>query len=326
MSLEELYRGYGVRIHTDDIDPVKTIGGIQSYNVRDNVQVDRENTGGDIFPSITTIQSHEESYEMTSLNVDDVLDTVGTTGVCLKSNNSKTGFEFFLTALDQCQPGISSSNNNIQIQSRSSSDDVENYGLIWPGNLSIPHSGNATMSFNCTPKANGGNAAIMVNPGVVLPAIPDTNRRFGMGPVIVAGTQFIGKQSVDINFGVSILTESTDGNVFPDWVAIEKVLAVITIRGISPQWASANGIPRGGKKFAHANTTVYCRQKDTNQLSGFAAEGENKHIKITASGKAFMTDIATGNASSPTQSAFMMYVEKDGANAPLIANTLQPIT
>lgn len=326
MAIESLFRGYGVRIHTDDIDPVRTIGGITNYNTRDNVQVDRETTSGDIYASITTVNGHEETYEITSLNVDDVLDIVGTTGICLKSDQTKNGFEFFLTALDQCQPGPSATANNLLIKSSSASASVENYGILWPGSLSIPHSGNAEFSFNMTPKANGGNAAITIDENVSLPTIADTLRRFGMGPVNLAGFTLTGKQSVDVNFGVSLLTESADGSLFPEWVAIEKVLAVITIRGINPKWALAAGIPRGGKKFAHADTSFYARKKDPDVISGFVADNVAEHIKFTANGKAYITDIATGNASAPTQTACVMYVEKDGSNAPLIANTLQQIT
>ena len=149
-------------------------------------------------------------------------------------------------------------------------------------------------------------AAVMIEEDVSLPAIADSLKRFGMGPVTIESVVQEGKQSVDINFGVSIVKEATDGSVFPEWVAIDKVLAEITIRGINPKWALAAGIPRGGKAFTHANTTIYARKKDPSALSGYVADGVAEHIKFTAHGKAYITDLATGDASSPTQTALVM--------------------
>ena len=318
--IESLYRVFGLRINTDDIDPPQTIGAVTSYNVRDNISVEREVTGGDIYASKTTLTSHDESYELTSLNIDSVADIVGTTGLCLKSDNTKNGAEFFLTRLDACQPGASNAPNNIKYQSRATADEVENYGLIWPGTLSIPHNGNSTFSFTITPLGKNNNAGILTEKDVSLPDIPDNGNRFGMGSLTINGTRFYGKQSVDINFGVSIIKESADGSTYPEWVNIDKVLSVITVRGIQPEWALDENIPRGGKSFKHINTEIIARKRN-DSLTGYVDESENEHLVINAAGKAFITDIATGNEGSPTQTVLMLYVERDGANAPLIMNT-----
>eukprot|EP00923_Selenidium_pygospionis_P027776 GHVN01050226.1.p1 GENE.GHVN01050226.1~~GHVN01050226.1.p1 ORF type:complete len:345 (+),score=19.53 GHVN01050226.1:57-1037(+) len=326
MTISQLHRGFGVRVHTDDADPAVNIGAVTNYRVGDNVQVDREVTDGDIFASLTTLQSHDEQIDITSLNCDDVLDLVGTTGFCLKSDNTKTGFEFYLTTLDQCQPGSSAAADNIAYAAAASSGTVENYGLLYPGSFSIPHGGNASFSFSCKPKGNDGNAGLTVLEDVSLPAIVDTKRRFGMGPVTIGGYTLTGKQSVEVDFGISLLQESTDGSLFPEWVAIEKVLAMITIRGISPQWAKSANIPRGGKAFAHLDTNFYARLRDSTAISGYVDDATAAHIKGTANGKAYVTDLASGSGNASTTTSLVMYVEKDGSNAPIILNTLQAIT
>jgi hypothetical protein len=147
-----------------------------------------------------------------------------------------------------------------------------------------------------------------------------------MGPVTINDTAYVGKQSVDINFGVSIARVSTDGDMFPSWVAVEQVLAVITIRGISPQWALAANIPRGGRKFTDIDTTIALRRKKPEALSGYFEDTEEEHILITANGRGFVTELASGNGTAPTQTSLVLYVERRGANAPLIVQTQAAIS
>lgn len=320
MSIESLYRGYGVRIETDDIVST-TIGGINNYRVSDNVQVNRDTTGGDIYSVTTSKIAHEEEIEITSLNVDRVLDVVGAAGVCLALDSTVTGFEFFLTKLDECQPGHSITGNNLRYAIKEAGAETISRGILHPGSLTIPHAGDSSITFMCIPKSDGSNAAIQVAENITLPAIPDTGKRFGMGPVTIDGTEYNGKQNVDINFGVSISKQSTDGDMFPSWVAIERVLAVITIRGIQPEWALAANIPRGGRSFAHIDTRIALRRKSPDAISGYFPDESEEHITITAKGKAYITEMASGNGTAPSQSTLVMYVEKDGSNAPLIIAT-----
>ena len=332
MSITALYRGFGVRVHSQDIDPLQVIGGITQYRVSDDVNVEREATNGDVFPVVTSLLSHQEQIEITSLNVAQVLDVIGTTANCVRGDDSQAGIEFWLTALDQCNPGISTSADNIRYRVVSPDPQVRNLGMIHPGQLTIPHGENATMSFVLAPQGIDGNAGIEVTGSLALPAIADDLTRFGMGTAYIGLTggdriEIQGKKNIDIAFNVSLLNESSDGDLFPSWISADNIASTITIRGIDPRWALAANIPRGGKAFAHAQTSIYLRKRSPGAQGGYVADGTAEHIKITAAGKAFVTDLASGSGSAPTQTSIVMYVEKDSSgNVPIIAATNQAIT
>ena len=323
--LTELFRCYGLRVLTDDIDPAQSIGAITSFAVPDDVQVQREAVDGNIFPSLTTLLSHTERIDVTSLNVDQLLDMVGTIGLCAKGVSSQTGVELFLSQVNQCTPGVNTGAVNMRVSAKSTSGTSAVFGMFTPGQITANQGSDATMSIAFTPTANGGNAGFTVAEDQTLPAIADTKSRFSLAEQFdLNGTSITGKKSLGINFNAQLLREAVDGSLAPDWVSIESLMSMITISGINPTWAA--NIPRGGKSFAHANCTFYLRQRSPDSATGFYADSENKHIKITAAGKAFVTNLASGQTNRPVESAIVMYVEFDGTNAPIVINTNQQIT
>jgi hypothetical protein len=324
--ISELYRGYGMRIHTSDITPAKVIGAITQFAIPDDVQVEREQLDGNVFPSLTTLMQHQERIDVTSLNVDQVMDVIGPVGLCARGTNAQTGVEFFLSRIDQCTPGVDVSAVNMRVRSYNASATAAKYGMFTPGQITANHAANASASFSYTPMATGGNAGLSISDAVALPAIADTKSRFTLAELFsVNGVPITGKKGLTINFGASLLKESADGSLAPEWVSLDNLMGTITVTGINPKWALDAGIPRGGKKFAHANFRTFLRKRKPDSATGFFADSDEEHIRITAAGKAFITSIATGNAGRPVETALVLYCEFDGTNAPIVVNTLQEI-
>lgn len=324
--IDQLYRAFGIRIHTDDIDPATTLGAITNYDIADDVRVERENLDGNIFPSITSLLSHAEKMEFSSFNVDKVIDIVGTVGLCARGTSTQTGFEFFLSRIDGCTPGVDTGAVNMAYISKSAGATTEKFGMLTPGSLTANHGQNAQMSFLFTPQSKTGNAAIAVAENIALPPIADSKSRFTLGTRLrINGVDIQAKKSLSINFGASMLTESADSALAPEWVSLENLNSVITITGIDPRWALDAKIPRGGRKFAHANCEFYLQKRNPDSATGFFANNTPNHIKGTAAGKAFITSLARGQGNRPSESALVMYVEFDGVNAPITLNVDQQI-
>lgn len=324
--ITELYRPYGMRIHTSDISPAQTIGGITQFAIPDDVQIEREQVDGNVFPSLTTLLQHQEKIEVTTLNVDKVVDIIGSVGLCARGTNAQTGVEFFLSKIDQCTPGVDASAVNVRISSSTASATSVKYGMFTPGQITANHGANATAGFSYIPTAVSGNAGLAIAENIALPAIADTKNRFTLAELFsVNSVPITGKKGLTINFGASTLQEGADGSLAPEWVSLDNLMGMITVTGINPKWALAAGIPRGGKKFSHANFRTFLRKRRPDSATGFYDDGDSEHIKITAAGKAFITNIAGGNAGKPVESALVLYVEFDGTNAPIVINTLQAI-
>ena len=324
--IDQLYRAYGVRIHTDDLDPAETIGAITNYSVGDDVQVEREIVDGNIFPSLTSMLAHSEKMEFSSLNVDRVIDLIGPVGLCARGVTSQSGFEFFLSKIDGCTPGVNTGAVNLSYSTKTTAVSTTKFGMLTPGTLTANQSQNAQMSFMFHPESKTGNAAIAVTENVALPAIADTKSRFTLAKKFrINGIDIYGKKSLSINFGVGMLLDKADDALAPEWVSIENLLSIITITGLDPKWALESKIPRNGKSFAHANCEFYLKKRNPDSATGFFADNTNNHIKGTAAGKAFVTNLASGQGNRVSETALVMYVEFDGTNSPITLNTLQQI-
>lgn len=327
MSLTTIYRPFGVTIHTDDIDPIVTIAGLTDYGVNDNPNVRQEFTDGAVYPTRVSKRGGEESITFSSLNIDSVLDAIGVAGTCLKGDTgTKNGFKLYLQGIQECDTVPGSSNLVYTVPLGATVND--SVGLIVPQTLNVDHQGDASIAVLFRPKgATAGTAGIAV-PAVVgsLPTIVDTKRRFGMGPVTIGAATYDGRKSMNINFGVQIGAESADGGLYPEKMFIDQIGTQITFRGIDPNWLAAAKIPRAGKGFAHANTTFYLRRYKDDGTDGYEANGSAVHIKGTAAGKAFITNIASGQARNPTETVLVMWLEHDGTNVPLTLTTAQTIT
>lgn len=325
MSVDRILRPYGVQIHTDDIDPAETIAGITDYSINDNPNVNQEFTDGFVYPSRVSKRGGEESISFTSLNVDSVLDITGVAGLCLKGNVAKAGLKFFLQEVVECSTAPGTNNLSYQIAMAGGTASV---GLIVPQTLSCEHQGDATIAVLVRPKGISGTSPGIPEPiaEASLPAITDTKRRFGLGPLTIASTAYNGRKSMQIQFGVNLGAESADGSLYPEKLFIDRVATIITWRGIDPNWLALAKIPRAGRGFAHANTTFYLRRYKDDGTDGYEANGSAVHIKGTAAGKAFITQMAGGQSRAPAEDVLMMYLEHDGTNVPLILQTGQAIT
>ncbi|MEZ6097238.1 MAG: hypothetical protein R3C03_23945 [Pirellulaceae bacterium] len=325
--INELFRAYGIRIHTDDIDPAQVIGALQNFSVGDDVSVERETVDGNIFPSLTSILAHAEKMEFSSLNVDKIIDIVGSVGLCARGVSTQSGFEFFMSKIDGCTPGVDTSAVNMKYSCASNDPtNTQKFGLLTPATLTANQGQNAQMGFMFTPESKTGNAAIVVSEDVSLPSIADTKTRFTLDKrFIINGVSITSKKSLQINFGASMLLEKADDALAPEWVSLENLSSIITVTGIDPKWALNANIPRGGKAFTHANCEFYLKKRNPDSATGYYAENTNNHIKGTAAGKAFITNLASGQGNRVAETALVMYVEFDGTNAPIALSTNQQI-
>lgn len=319
----DLHRTVGAAILTDDITTEVKLGALTRLAINDAVQIERELLDGDIFPTLTTLMSHGETIELETLNIDKLIDMIGVTGQCLRGTDADY-FRLYASTIKPCSPGLPSGSDNLRWQLTGPASPSSVFGMMTPGSLSGNTGSNARMSMIVTPKSSDGNAAISVAGGQTIPAgLVDSEARFTLAEKCKVGNvDIFGKSAVNINFGVSLLTERADQDRAPSFVGIASAVPVIRITGPSIHWGLGTNIPRRGIACTHANTEIWFLKRDPSETSGFAALDEEVHIKITAAGKAFITQpySATGNARG--ECVLEIYPERDASgNAAIIIDT-----
>lgn len=327
MGVDNLHRHGGFEIETDDIADT-TLAGITDAEIVDNFQVLREYQDGSVHPKFLTIPSVSENIRSTTVNIDDALDIVGTQGQCLRGDALKKGLNFYSQKLDKCTAGPAAGSVHKKYNVALKGAGVSS-GLIIPQSISINHQQNAQMTFQVSPEGNNGSNGLAKSDGVALPAgLEDNGNRFTMGKIDIDGVEYDGKKSVQLDFGISQFVESADSEIFPEWISIDQIAYLITVRGVDPDWLhDANAVPRAGKAFTHANFAMYFRKRLDSSV-GFVADGTAEHIKATAYGRAWVSTLATGSNRRPSETVLQIYPYFDTGNTlvPLTINTLQQIT
>lgn len=316
MTITNLYNPVGVRVETADISST-LISGLTSHTVESQQNVEREYTDGLPFPTRHTITSREDSIEAESLNVDDVLDLVGTVGQCINTTTEE-GVALFLRKKDKCN--IQGASGSVHTKYA-----VKN-GLLIPLNLSANHRGNATMSFRAEADADDSGNGIVISHTNALPSFSDTKRRYTLGKINLNGVTVDHVRSIQIAFGINIEKESADSSILSEFSSISEIGTIITITGIDPTIVAAAKIPIGGKALAHANTSFYLRRRGDTLGLDFEDNSATKHTKFTTAGLAMATTLSSGDSKSVTETTLQIYCEYDGTNNPLVVATGSQIT
>ena len=183
------------------------------------------------------------------------------------------------------------------------------------------------MVIAATPRGFSNNAGINLKQNAAFPTnIIDNKNRYGLSKLTIDGIPIEGKKSLQVAFNVRVQREGVDGEIYPSFVYVDQVGTIITIRGIDPTWLDASKIPRGGRDFAHANTDFFLARYKDDGTDGYEPDGDNVHISGSMDGKAFITQLASGQGRAALETVLALYLEHDGVNVPLTLNTNQPIT
>jgi len=316
MTITGIHKPAGVRVETTDITET-LLAGVVSHTVGIDPNVEREYSDGLPFPVRNTINSREDSIEFETLDVDDLLDLVGTIGQCVRVT-TEDGFEFYLRKQDKCS--VTGAAGSVHTKYA-----IKN-GLMIPTNLSVSHRGNATMSARCEADEDASNAGIAITNNNALPSFASNKKRYTLGQTTLNGVSVTDMRSLQIAFGISIEQESADSAILSQYSNISEIGTTITITGVNPAIVAAAGIPVDGKALAHANTDFYLRRRGDTSGVSFEPDGDADHIKFTAAGLAVATTLSTGDSRSATETTLQIYCEYDGTNNPLVVSTGTAIT
>jgi len=196
-------------------------------------------------------------------------------------------------------------------------------GLIVPRRLSVSHGEDAELEYEIFATSDGTNHPLTITDTQSLPAGIDDAARFTLP---AAGNTTIGAktinqvQSIEIDFGVSAITEGADSDLWDTFCGIEEVAPSLVITTTDVETLGPTQIPREGLVCTHANTFLYLRKRDDGGT--FVADVTAEHIKLTAAGLAVIDEMLSDDG----QTALRIPLIYDGTNAPLTINPASAIT
>ena len=282
------------------------IGGIDQQGVNSGTVSAQEPMSGEIYPRFQSIVSQEPSAHFRTAQIATAMGAVGFLGANIGSLAGK------LVLYAQAHAAGST-----RASGASHRKYTINAGLLYPQGISITDSaGHAALTYIAAATYDGANEPVIPTDSVSLPAGLTDAERFAIGPVTIGGVTISHIRSLEIDFGLTVEVQRADSDIWPTFVSIVRVAPMIRLTGIDVELFKSTNIPLTGKAATHANTAIYLRKRAAG--STYVANGTAQHLKFTAAGLAYVTDLIDATDESPAMCNLEMPLVYDGSNYPIL--------
>jgi hypothetical protein len=155
-------------------------------------------------------------------------------------------------------------------------------GLFVPRTLDVQQGQRAKLSVDVIPYWGGNDLypPFAIANGVAYPAINVPVESYTLGPVKINGVQLPGIISARVDFGIELIMQSSDGDVWPTYIAIKSRQPKITISCLTQTNHYSLGLFGGALTGAEASGLYLMRMVAP---GGLAAANSNSHIALSVS-------------------------------------------
>ena len=291
-----------------------TLGGIESLNIRTQVEHVAEATSGEIYPRHQAINAIKPVADFSSFCLSQCLDAIPLTGKSISA--MATGVDLY---------GYAHAHGGGRAGANLHRKYTIADGMIVPTKISCDHRGDAIISYNILSTWDGTNAPIIETDLASVPTAESDDERFTIGKCTLGSVLLGDIRNWELDFGISAVTEGADSDIYDTHVSIVECKPVLTLKGIDIEWMKAANIPLVGKAATHATSSVYLRKR-LQTAAGYVADATAEHIKFTMDGLAFVEDIFSSRGKGPTECSLKLAMRFDGTNAPFVLDTTSAIT
>lgn len=302
MATSKLSTLYAVDIASTLLDEISNV------NVDPAIQKQMAALGGAIEPRFVTIMGQSPVINFSSHALARCLAAVGVSGLALASPA-----ELFWQAI-LIDGGREGTLKHFQM--------TVNAGLVVPRRISAQQGGLATITYDIICRYNGTNEPIVYTVDQTLAGSPTVDELFTIGKATINGVDLTGITGIDIDFGLQIVQQISDGDIWPTFVGImERSAPVISI--ITTDVVSMNTFGLDGTAQGATDSLVYFRKKlaDGGNVTDVTAE----HIKFSIDAGIITVEQTGGGHPGPIECTVMITPVFDGTAAILAISTASAI-
>lgn len=253
------------------------IGGITAMTPYPGVQTSRPIADGTVDSYSTVITATDPTITFTSLDVGAVLGVVNWTAI----SGAIVAAEAKLA-----DAGTKASGSNHILHTMATA-------LIMLGRCSVGVRDNASITVKAVGYASSGAGLTSATSSPLTAYTQDTNKLYGLGPIIVNGSTLTSTQGFDIDFGMSEVTNPGDGNttIIDANLATRLFSATFTTTDVNLINSFCSG--SSGTKYSgipiSSTTALWLRKRAP---LGYVADATAEHIKFLVNhGMIYWTEI-----------------------------------
>jgi hypothetical protein len=288
------------------------IDQITDFNVDTGINEMLVTADGSVDPTYVAIQNQSPRINFTTSALATVLATCGISGLKIDSDVDDDGAEFWFQKM--AEGGVrATGSNHMKL--------TMNEGMLLPRVISASNDGGpATMTMEMVITWDGTNDPLVIATSQALEGTAIVGEVFVPGIVMINGTQLDGIQDISIDFGLTEMVVTADGNVWPTFTAIQTRKPVITITTLDVIALNTFGLT--GDAQGATDSIVYLRKVDEGGTR--VADGTSEHISFTID-DGMITVKTIGGGDEPQQSEVQITPTYDGSNAIMLIDTTAAI-
>ena len=310
-----------LKIDVDGMASPVWIPGVSQQTLSLNAELSAEPTAGSAFPQAVYQRSMKPEFTFTSYCIDKVLETIGLTGLALKTATlGKTGLSIYLLKSDADCGRIDAGSVHSVITA------TAGCGFLTRLSANTGEDVTADVRFVLL-STDGAAAAISRAEGVAAPG-PVAETRFALGPFTVGGNTISKLTQCSVDFGVNAEALMVDSAVTPTDLVVDAIAPVIegTTHQTEKFGSGAGQIPIGGLAAAVADSAIYFRKRQAG-VGSYVADATAEHIKLQPTGLFSWVDPISSSNNRPMESSFRITTAQaaDGT-VPIVVSTATAIT
>lgn len=287
------------------------LGGITRQNLVTGAQVQGEATSGEIYDRFAALYAAKVAPSFSTLNVAAALAACGALGTNI---GGLTG-GLSLYAQQHAAGGTRTTGATHRKFNFTA-------GILYPKSLSVSHRGDATLEYDAVVTYDGTNLPVVVTDSFALPTGLTDAERFTLGPIALGGTAFSENMSLQIDFGLDVVGESADSDIYDTLASIRAQNSTLTFKGLDLQWFGGN-VPLVGQLLGTSNTTIFLRKRAAGGT--YVADATAQHLKFVAQGMLYCDTILDSDTKKAAEVGLKLKCTYDGTNAPLAITTASAI-
>jgi len=310
MTAPTQYKPYAILLNSS------VIGYIQDFTADPGLTAIFQTGDGQYDPSAVFTGSQAPTFGFTTQAIATALAACGIGGAAVASGNVLTSY---FQKVTEGSGTRTSGANHVKAEM--------NQGFLYPVSLSAGLTPHATISYACALAYDGTNAPIKFTASQSLTgALPSGGESFVAGGMKTNVGAIAGVSSLNINFGISPVARTCDGDIYPTWVGGDQRQTVISVATSNIDYATTMGIAGAaiGAGQTITSMTFYLRKRAHG--GGNVANETTQHISIVVNEGMIVLRPLSAQESDFATTAFDIYCSSNGTDLPLVISTGVAIT
>lgn len=292
MSMQEVFAAYDLTLPNTVTGAAVRITQLTDPHPKAGARPIVETVSGSPYASFTGVGEQNPDFTFATKDLATLLsvfvaayNTSATTGYLLASftGNGDVGYQKMLAGSTRAAPSTSVHRVHRFLNP-----------LLYLQGISASQDGDASARVRLCPQWDGTNPPRSVlNSQTLTSTTPAVNSIFTLGPVKLNGSFITGLQSTEVNFDLGFQEMRAGGQVFPTFLFAEKLITTVSLTTRTAGYLD-------NLVTSISSLAIYFRQRKPNDAAAVYGDNESKHIKITASAGAMISDAMTaGLANAP---------------------------